>query len=362
MVVAQREVAGSQPTRLAVTDCDIHVTPKNEKTLAKYMPERWRRHHEQFGGRGHAGSYYPRANQNAARTDSWPPNGGPPGSDLDFLRAQLLDGWQLDYGVMTPLVGSGGQMNGECWAEGARATNEWQVAEGMEPAPRLVGSIVISYEDPVSSAAEIERWASDRRFLQILMTARTTEPLGRRKYWPIYEACAKHDIPVAFHFGGSGGGPITGAGWPSFYFEDHCGMPAAFEAQVISYVYEGVFDHFPNLRLVLIEGAFGWLPALTWRMERGYDRLKDEVPHLKRRPAEYVRDHIWLTTQPMEEPERPEHFARLVDRIGADKLMFATDYPHWDFDSPGESLPQWLPEETRRAVMAENARAFYKLR
>ena len=79
MVVAQREVAGSQPTKLAVIDCDIHVTPKGPETLGKYMPERWRGHHERFGGRGHAGSYYPRANQNAARTDSWPPNGGPPG-------------------------------------------------------------------------------------------------------------------------------------------------------------------------------------------------------------------------------------------------------------------------------------------
>src|SRR5919202_1047539 len=314
MVVAQREVAGSQPTKLAVIDCDIHVAPKNEKTLGKYMPERWRQHHERFGGRGHAGSYYPRANQNAARTDSWPPNGGPPGSDLDFLRAQLLAGWPMDSGVRTPLVGSG---------------------------------------------AEIERWGGDKRYWQILRAARTSEPLGGRKYWPIYEACAKHDLPVAFHVGGSGGTPITGAGWPSFYYEDHCGMPAAFEAQVISYVFEGVFYPFPNLRLVLIEGAFAWLPALTWRMERAYGKLKDEVPHLKRRPPEYVRDHIWLTTQPMEEPERPEHFARIVDRIGADKLMFATDYPHWDFDSPAEALPQWLPEETRRAILAENARAFY---
>ena len=125
MVVAQREVAESQPTKLAVIDCDIHIAPKNEKTLSKYMPERWRQHHERFGGRGHAGAYYPRANQNAARTDSWPPNGGPPGSDLDFLREQLLDGWQMDYGVMTPLVGSGGQMNLEYGAAHARATNEW---------------------------------------------------------------------------------------------------------------------------------------------------------------------------------------------------------------------------------------------
>jgi hypothetical protein len=195
----------------------------------------------------------------------------------------------------------------------------------------------------------------------VLLTARTSEPLGRRKYWKMYEAACKHDLPVAFHFGGSGGGPITGAGFPSFYYEDHCGMPPAFEAQVISYIAEGVFEHFPSLRIVLIEGAFAWLPALSWRLDRAYGKLKEEIPHLKRLPSEYIKDHFWLTTQPMEEPARPEHFARIVERIGADKLMFATDYPHWDFDAPDEALPQWLPEDTRRAIMAENARAFYKL-
>jgi predicted TIM-barrel fold metal-dependent hydrolase len=361
MVVAQREIVEGRPTKLAVIDCDIHTAPKNEKTLAKYMPERWAQHHLTFGGRSRHGAYYPRANQNAARTDSWPPNGGPPGSDLDFLREQLLAGWDMDFGVMTPLVGSSGQSILEYGAAHAHATNEWQVAEWMDPEPRMRGSIVVSYEDPDATVAEIERMAQDKRFLQVLLYARTEQPLGNRKYWPMYEACCKHDLPVAFHFGGSGGHPITGAGWPSFYFEDHCGMPAAFEAQVASYVFEGVFDRFPTLRIVLIEGAFGWLPALTWRMERAYAKLKAEVPHLKRTPAEYVRDHIWLTTQPMEEPEKPEHFARIVDRIGADKLMFATDYPHWDFDSPVEALPQWLPVDTRAAIMAENARAFYKL-
>src|SRR3954468_23952885 len=76
MVVAQREVTGSQPTKLAVIDCDIHVAPKNEKVLGKYMPERWRQHHERFGGRGHAGSEHPRANHNAARTGSSAPTRG----------------------------------------------------------------------------------------------------------------------------------------------------------------------------------------------------------------------------------------------------------------------------------------------
>jgi predicted TIM-barrel fold metal-dependent hydrolase len=85
------------------------------------------------------------------------------------------------------------------------------------------------------------------------------------------------------------------------------------------------------------------------------------VPTLQRRPSEYVRDHIWVTTQPMEEPHNPEHFKRIVENIGADRMMFATDYPHWDFDAPDQAIPSRLPEEQERAIMAETARSFYKL-
>jgi predicted TIM-barrel fold metal-dependent hydrolase len=363
MVLAERSPASElkRRTRTAVIDCDIHTAPKNEKVLGKYMSERWRRHHETFGGRGHSGAYYPRANMNAARTDSWPRGGGPPGSDLDFLREQLIDGWQMDFGIMTPLIGAGGQLNPGYGDAIARACNDWQIAEWIELEPRLKGSVIVYYEDGELAAAEIERMASEKRLVQVLMVARTAEPLGRRKYWPIYEAACKHDLPVAFHFGGSGGGPITGAGWPSYYYEDHCGMPAAFEAQLISYVYEGVFERFPTLRLVLIEGGFGWMGPLCWRMDRAYKQLKDEVPHLKRLPSEYVRDHVWLTTQPMEEPTNPAHFHSIVEHIGADKLMFATDYPHWDFDAPDLAMPVRLDRDVEAKIMAENARQFYKL-
>lgn len=361
MVQALDQAAGKRRTRYAVIDCDIHTAPRSEKTLGQYMPERWRKHHETFGSKLHAGSSYPKANMAAARTDSWPPNGGPPGSDLDFLREQLLDAWQIEYGIMTPLGYSGGQTNLEYGAAHATAINEWQKAEWMELEPRLRGSICVAYEDAALSVEEIQRQAGDRRFVQVLLSVRTSEPLGRRRYWPIYEAAMANDLPVAFHFGGSSGWPVTGAGFPSFYYEDHSGMTQSFEAQVISYIFEGVFDRFPALRIVLIEGGFAWLPPLTWRLDRAYARLKDEVPTLQRKPSEYIRDHFWVTTQPMEEPRDPEHFKRLVGDIGEDRLMFSTDYPHWDFDAPDKALPVRLPEEVERRIMGENARAFYRL-
>ena len=58
-------------------------------------------------------------------------------------------------------------------------------------------------------------------------------------------------------------------------------------------------------------------------------------------PSEYLREHFWFTTQPIEEPEDPEHLAFAFDALGmVDRIMFSTDYPHWDFDAPSQTLPR----------------------
>jgi predicted TIM-barrel fold metal-dependent hydrolase len=351
-----------QATQTAVIDCDIHNTMPSHETLTRYLPERWRRHLAGYGLRFYAlGAYYPRLNPNAARTDAWPPGGGPPGSDLEFLRQQLLDAWSIEYGILNPLYLAGEQPNPAYGVALAQALNEWLIAEWLEPEPRLRASIVVPYEDGEFAAAEIDRRGADARFVQVLLVARTREPLGRRKYWPMYAAAVRHDLPIGIHFGGAGGWPITGAGWPSFYFEDHTGMAQAFQAQVISLVCEGVFEQFPTLKVVMIEGGFAWLPPLMWRLDRSWRRLRDEVPHLRRAPSEYIRQHFWFTTQPIEEPPRAAYFRQLLEQLDMDdRMLFATDYPHWDFDAPDQAIPANLPPMLRRKIMAENARAFYR--
>ncbi len=212
------------------------------------------------------------------------------------------------------------------------------------------------------AAAEIDRLGGDERFVQALLMIRTSEPLGRRKYWPIYEAAVRHDLPIGIHFGGSGGGPITGAGWPSFYIEDHAGMPTAFEAQLTSMVFEGIFEHFPTLKIVLIEGGFGWLASLMWRMDNAWKRLGEETPHVRRPPSEYIREHVWLTTQPMEEPPESAQFHQILSHLNMnDRLMFATDYPHWDFDAPDQAIPARIDPDVKCAIMAGNAKRLYRL-
>jgi len=350
-----------RPTDVTLVDCDIHpvMTPP---MLLERMSSRWRRHYERFGRRTPLiTEIYPRARNAGMRADSWPDTpGGVPGSDQELLRTQLLDEWDVDYGVLNGLNGQ------DCFdapgfsAELNRVLNDWLLEEWIEVDPRLLGAIAVPHDQPELAVTEIERRAGDKRWVQVLFPASAQEPLGSRKYWPIYEAAAGHGLPVAIHSGGYD--PHVGGGWPSFYIEEHQGFSTVVQRQLVSLVCEGTFEAFPDLRIVLTEGGVAWSVALRWALDEAWSVFGDEVPDLKRAPAEYIRDHVWFTTQPIEEPDDPDDFARMVEhgRL-ADRLLFATDYPHWDFDAPNQALPRSLSKETKADILAGNACALYGL-
>jgi predicted TIM-barrel fold metal-dependent hydrolase len=89
--------------------------------------------------------------------------------------------------------------------------------------------------------------------------------------------------------------------------------------------------------------------------------MRGEVPALTRPPSDYVREHIWYTTQPIEEPDRAEDLAEIIGWIGWGRIMFSTDYPHWDFDDPRYAIRCRLSEAQREMVFSANARALYHL-
>jgi predicted TIM-barrel fold metal-dependent hydrolase len=130
---------------------------------------------------------------------------------------------------------------------------------------------------------------------------------------------------------------------------------------VTSLVFEGVFERFPKLKVVLIEGGFAWAPALCWRMDKHWERMRSETPHLTRPPSEYVREHVWFTTQPIEEPDDPQHLADVIARVGWDRLMFSTDYPHWDFDDLQHVFRFKASDADKARVLRDNAKALYGL-
>jgi predicted TIM-barrel fold metal-dependent hydrolase len=138
-------------------------------------------------------------------------------------------------------------------------------------------------------------------------------------------------------------------------------MAQAFQAQVVSMVVEGLFERFPALRVVLVEGGFGWLPSLMWRMDKHWARLRGEVPHLTRPPSEYVREHLWVTTQPIEEPpDRASCWDLRRDGRGRPRDVLDR-LPALDFDDPDRAIRVRLDPDARARILGGNAMALYGL-
>jgi predicted TIM-barrel fold metal-dependent hydrolase len=206
--------------------------------------------------------------------------------------------------------------------------------------------------------------AANKDMVQIIMCSGSRNLYGQRFYHPIYEAAERHGLPVAVHPGTEGRGisaAPTPSGYPTKYMEWHNILPINYMAHVNSLVCEGVFEKFPGLKFIAIEGGIAWAPHLMWRMDKNYKALRDQTPWLKRKPSEYIREHVYFTTQPIEEPDKPDQINQIFDMIGTDQtIMFSSDYPHWDFDNPQVVL-QPIRRELRQKILCDNAMNLYKL-
>lgn len=361
------------PCALTIIDTDVHnaVPPDSIHALGPYMSKRWARYLELIGARSLGEDPLIRARPATSRSDAWPPNGKGPGEDPDFVGQQLLDAYGIHCGILNNTSGTwqpfiGGNQPAGLTIELMHALNDWAADEWLAIDRRWRSSICVPFEEPAAAVREIalRRDGPDAdRWVQVLLADRLEKPIGNPKYWPMLEAAAEHGVPLAFHPGGRGMNPITGCGWPSYYFEDHVGYPQAAFSHLASLIFEGAFDRWPQLKVVVVEGGYSWAVPYGWRLDGAWRLLREEVPDLERKPSEYLRDRVWYTTQPMEEPERQQWYPamyRQMERAGlGNRLMFSTDYPHWDFDSPTHALPRSLDQDARRRILAENASALY---
>jgi predicted TIM-barrel fold metal-dependent hydrolase len=267
------------------------------------------------------------------------PADGPPASDPDLLRTQLLDPWRLDVAVTHCIYGIDGIHNPD-WADAmARALNDWQHAEWLA-GDRGCAARSWSRRRTRPGRRRRSTGSGDRpEFVQVLLPVRMRAPLGTRAFWPIYAAAERHGLALAVYAGGASGNPITPVGSPSYYLEEYVGLSQAFQAQVVSLVCEGVPVRFPALTVVLVESGFTWLPPLMWRLDKNWKGLRREVPWVDRLPSEMIRTSFRLTAQPIDAPDDdPARLLEVLDRLGSDRmLMFATDYPHHQFDDPAHA-------------------------
>jgi uncharacterized protein len=358
--VREPEATGSKRA-ITLVDGDVHSTMMPASLHAR-LSSKWQRHLEQFGPRV-AGAYamFPRMRNGGFRADARPAEGFP-GSDLGLVQEQLLDEYDMDYAVLTPMQAQNfGQEAPELAAEMCRALNDWTREEWLDRDARLLGSICPPHEHPDLAVAEIERLAGDDRFVQVLLPGTMEQGLGNRRYWPILRAAAEAGLPVALHTGGNE--MHRGAGWPSYYLEMHVWNGNTMAMQMLSMICSGVFEEIPGLQMVAVETGIAWGAALSWSMDDAWRMLAEgDTTRISEPPSHYLRENWWFTTQPIEEPDDPEHLALAFDALGmVDRIMFSSDYPHWDFDAPSQTLPRSISKEDKAKIFAGNACRLYGL-
>ncbi|GAA3412524.1 amidohydrolase family protein [Paenibacillus hodogayensis] len=349
---------------LPVIDCDVHNQFRSGRDLIPYLEEPWRSQAAQFGVPG-AGLPYSSPIGNK-RKDANPPGGGPVGSDPGYMLEHYVEPFNVEYALLCSdsIIGTSGFADADYAAAICRAYNDYLLAEWLPRSPKFRGYMCIGTQDPEQAVREIDRIGPHPDIVAVSVTGGSRMPYGQRFFHPIYEACERHGLPLVIHPGSEGSGIFnapTAVGYVSNYLQWHTCLPQTFMAHLVSFLCEGVFEKYPQFKVVLCEGGVTWLPPLLWRLDKNYKALRSSVPWLKRMPSEYVRDNCFMTTQPIEEPNNPRHLESMFEMFDAENmLLFSSDYPHWDFDDPTKIL-QRLPEEKQRKIFSENARKLFRL-
>ena len=238
------------------------------------------------------------------------------------------------------------------------ADREW-----LEADERFRGALVVAPQDPQLAAAEIER-AGDRPGIVQVYLPLTNMLMGDRHYYPIYAAAAERGLPIGMHPNSADGifakAPPLAGGVYTYYIEWHTALAQVFQANVISLVCHGVFERFPSLKVVIAEGGFAWLPDVMWRLDKDW-----QAPARRGAVAEAAAERVHPRPRPVHDAAvyraatTPSTCARCCEIVQAERtLLFSSDYPHWDFDSPLRALERASGGVARR-IRGGTARELY---
>jgi uncharacterized protein len=329
-----------------VIDADGHAMDYPE-IYSQYIEEPHRR-------RRVMGEWYPVEvyNRNLDQTR------GKPGRSLDE-RLGDMDLMGIDAAILYPTFGLLISQVKERDYAGAlcRAYNNW-IADQCQQSPRLNAVALLPVTAPEACAAELNRAVVQLGLVgAMLATSGLRRSFADSAYFPLYEEAERLRVPLAIH--ASGGDEFGSELLPSFIATHTCGHPFPVLRQLTAIVFEGIPERFPNLTLGFLEIGCGWLPYWMERMDEEYEKRAREAPLLKGKPSDYLTGgHLYYSCEPDE-----KMVGTVVDLVGADRIMYASDYPHWDMTYPeSAALLQKRPDlspEAKRKILCDNAHRFY---
>ena len=352
---------------MLVVDVDVHIH-ESPAALAPYIEMPWRKTLEHLATVPARYLDIPGFAPNISLWPSFPQSGGDRRNTVTSAvqMRQDLDELGVDIGVLFPdhLLSHAALKQEDYAVALARAYNRWLVEEWLTQDNGLKGAIIAPHHNPVAAADEIRRYAAHPHVAAVYLPTCCVDPLyGNRRYDPVFAAAQEAGLPVMLHsvtvvypvF------PFNLNGFETMFATHLLAHPLALIANLVSMMETGVPERFPELKIAFAEGGVGWVPWIMLRMDKEYAERRREVPVLKDRPSSYVR-RMFFATQPIEEPEHLADMATLLTLFGGeDSVVFASDWPHHDFDHPSKVLQIPLSDETRRKIMGQNAMRLLRL-
>lgn len=340
-----------------VVDVDAHYTGEFED-LVEYIDEGpWR---DRFGSEGAGSSlkgFWPKitsAHDTYRKPDSWQHPKGKEGlievkEDLQIDKIIFLGNQMIAFDQM-----KGDDRRPEIYAN---AYVDYLLDRIIDPDEGLYGMIPLPTNDPEAAAALIDRVGDEEGIVAgVFIASKVEPPLGNRKYDVIYEAAEREDLPIVIHGGTPGVDNFYLSGY-EYRLETHTlSFIWANTSQLVSIVAQGIPEKYPDLDFIFQECGIFWIPMMMYRMDAEYFRKPNEAPLLEKRPSEYMKE-FYYGTQPLEEPPNKQYFMHIIEMLGgADRLMYASDYPHVDYDSPTSitSIPG-LSDEEKAKILGQNA-------
>ncbi len=244
----------------------------------------------------------------------------------------------------------------------ARTVNDFLAERVHAHSSRYVGMASLALHDADQAARELERCVTKLGFKGVMVSgySQIGTPdnllyLDDARMTPLWEALTALDVPLYIHprplhnaVQYDSHPELTGAAW---------GFAPETATHALRIVYSGIFDRFPTAKLVL--GHLGEsLPFLAWRIQHGIN-FSPNGRSTKKRLSDYFADNIWVTTSGNFSTQAL-HCTMLT--MGADRILFAADYPYEDYDEAGNFIDTApIGESDRRKIAYGNAKALYKL-
>ncbi|HEX3936980.1 MAG TPA: amidohydrolase family protein [Xanthobacteraceae bacterium] len=278
------------------------------------------------------------------------------------LVQRAMDSLGIDYMVVfpTPMLVLGMHPQIEMEVVIGNAFNKWLAEEILPQDRRIKAMLYLPFNHPEESLKAVERYADNPSVIGFSVTSTRFRAVNHDSYMPLYSAIQATGKPLAFH---------SGFHWGDQSMQQ-CNRFISMHS--ISFVYyniihltnwliNGLPERFPKLKVMWIESGLAWLPFLMQRLDSEYMMRSSEAPLLKRRPSEYIQD-MYFTSQPLERSNMDLTEATLKAIKADTQLLFASDWPHWDFDLPSSitTLP-FLDEQAKRNILGFNAARLFNL-